>query len=141
VIMHNAVRFLVVLLGATTCGYARADVNSVQAYEAARDGRARLIDIRTPQEWRETGVPARAARADFHRGPDALVRAVSDIVGGDRNAPIVLICRTGNRSAQAKKILEMRGYTRVEHVKEGMAGSGGEPGWLARGLPVEPCRC
>lgn len=139
--MRNAVGFLVALLLAATYGYAHADVTAVQAYEAARAGRAKLIDIRTPDEWRETGVPAGAARADFYRGPDALVRAVSEIVGGDRDAPIVLICRTGNRSAQAKKILEMRGYTRVEHVKEGMAGSGGEPGWLERRLPVEPCRC
>jgi len=139
--MHHAVRFLVVFLVVATCGYAHADMTSAQAYEAVRDGRAKLIDIRTPDEWRETGVPAGAARADFYRGPDALVRAVSEIVGGDRNAPIVLICRTGNRSAQAKKILEMQGYTRVEHVQEGMAGSGGEPGWLARGLPVTPCRC
>lgn len=139
--MHNAVRILIVFVLGVAGGHVHADMTAAQAYEAARAGRVKLIDVRTPEEWRETGVPSGAARADFHRGPAALVRSVTDIVGGDRNAPIVLICRTGNRSAQAKSILESQGYTRVEHVQEGMAGSGSEPGWLKRGLPVEPCRC
>jgi rhodanese-related sulfurtransferase len=63
-------------------------------------------------------------------------------VGGDKNAPIGLICRTGNRTTQVQKYLEAQGFTRVYNVKEGMAGSAAGPGWLRRGLQVEPCtRC
>jgi rhodanese-related sulfurtransferase len=135
--------FVLSLVVATSLplAHAQSDMTAREAHEAAREGRVKLLDIRTPEEWRETGIPSGAARADFHRGPEALVRSVAELVGGDRNAPVVLICRTGNRSAQAQKILKAHGYTRVSHVREGMAGSGGEPGWLKRGLPVESCRC
>ena len=39
-----------------------------------------------------------------------------------------------------QKELEARGFTRVYNVKEGMVGSGAGPGWIKRGLPVEPCK-
>lgn len=106
---------------------------------AARAGKLRLIDIRTPAEWRETGVAPGAGRVDFYRGPDVLVPYLLREVKGDRNAPIALICRTGNRTTQAQKFLQGLGFTQVYNVKEGMKGSAAGPGWLKRGLPVEPC--
>jgi rhodanese-related sulfurtransferase len=54
--------------------------------------------------------------------------------------PIGLICRTGNRTTQVQAWLARQGYTNVYNVKEGMAGSRAGPGWIARGLPLEPCR-
>ena len=63
-------------------------------------------------------------------------------VGGDRNAPIGLICRTGNRTTQMQRVLQEAGFTQVYNIKEGMVGSGAGPGWIARGLPLEACeRC
>ena len=111
-----------------------------QANEQSRAGTLTLIDIRTPAEWRQTGAAVGAARIDMHnpKGPDAFAEAVLAQVGGDRKAPIALICRTGNRSTQMQKVLEDRGFTRVYNVTEGMAGSAAGPGWIKRGLPVEP---
>ena len=60
--------------------------------------------------------------------------------GGDKTAPIALICRTGNRTTQVQRYLEAEGFTRVYNVKEGMAGSAAGPGWVKRGLPLEDCR-
>ena len=59
--------------------------------------------------------------------------------GKIENAPIALICRTGNRTTQVQRYLQSQGFTNVYNVKEGMAGSGAGPGWLKRGLPVETC--
>jgi rhodanese-related sulfurtransferase len=42
--------------------------------------------------------------------------------GLDRNAPIVLICRSGDRSAKAADLLAKAGYTRVYTVTEGFEG-------------------
>jgi rhodanese-related sulfurtransferase len=132
-----------VLLAVVLCGaqVARADavMSAPEAFAAAREGRALLIDIRTPQEWRETGVAPGAARVDFYRGPQVLLDSVLRLVEGDRTKPIALICRTGNRTTQAQKFLQQQGFTRVYNVREGMAGSAAGPGWLARGLPVERC--
>ncbi|MFQ5785148.1 MAG: rhodanese-like domain-containing protein, partial [Alphaproteobacteria bacterium] len=67
------------------------------------------------------------------------VADVLAVVGRDRNAPIALICASGRRSGYARDLLAKNGFTRVYSIAEGMAGSARGPGWLARGLPVEPC--
>ena len=133
------------LLIATTLALAAApsraepDLSAPDALTAAGEGKLRLIDIRTPQEWRQTGVAPGSGQVDFYRGPEVLLNAVLQMVGGDRNAPIALICRTGNRTGHAQKFLQAQGFTRVYNVKEGMAGSAAGPGWLKRNLPVEAC--
>lgn len=119
--------------------HAGPDLSAPDAFAAATAGKVRLIDIRTPQEWRQTGVAPGAGRIDFHRGPEVLLSSVLQIVGGDRNAPIALICRTGNRTSHAQKFLQAQGFTRVYNVSEGMAGSAAGPGWLKRELPLESC--
>ena len=116
------------------------DLSALEALAAAKTGKLHLIDIRTPAEWRETGTAPGAGRVDFYRGPQALLDYLNEQTNGDKNAPIALICRTGNRTTQAQKYLQSLGYTRVWNVNEGMKGSAAGPGWLKRGLPVDPCR-
>lgn len=123
----------------TAPAFAELIMSAPEALAASGAGEVRLIDIRTPQEWRQTGVAPGAGRVDFYRGPEVLIQSVLQMVGGDKNAPIALICRTGNRTAMAQQYLQSQGFTKVYHVKEGMAGSPAGPGWLTRGLPVEPC--
>jgi rhodanese-related sulfurtransferase len=132
--------FAVLLLGALA---ARAEPNlsAPQVFEALSKGRLLLIDIRTPQEWRQTGVVPGAARVDYYRGPEVLLKSVLKMVDGDRNAAIALVCRTGNRTARAQKLLQAQGFTQVYNLNEGMIGSAAGPGWLKRQLPVEPCAC
>jgi rhodanese-related sulfurtransferase len=111
-----------------------------EALELARAHKLTIVDIRRPEELRQTGVAEGAARIDMrHPG---FAEAVLARVGGDKNAPIALICRTGNRTSQMQAVLMGQGFTHVFHIGEGMAGSGAGPGWIRRGLPVEPCtRC
>ncbi len=119
--------------------HAESDLSAPDALAAARAGELRLIDIRTPTEWRQTGVVPGAGRVDFYRGPDALTQGILQAVKGDKDAPVGLICRTGNRTTQAQKYLQGQGFTRVYNVKEGMAGSAAGPRWIKRGLPIDPC--
>lgn len=130
---------ILALVAVATDARAAPDMTAPEAYEASQAGKMRLIDIRTSQEWRQTGVAPGAGRVDFYRGPEALVQSILQMTGGDRNAPIVLICRTGNRTGVAQKYLQGIGFTQVYNVSEGMAGSAAGPGWLKRGLPVESC--
>ncbi|WP_127474794.1 rhodanese-like domain-containing protein [Sulfurivermis fontis] len=123
---------------------AGAVLSAPEALAAMEAGRLTLVDIRTPPEWRQTGVARGASRLDMRhpQGGQGFVNDLLKMVGGDKNAPIGLICRTGNRTTQVQKFLEAQGFTNIYNVKEGMAGSGAGPGWLRRGLPVEQCtRC
>jgi rhodanese-related sulfurtransferase len=119
---------------------AAPDLSAPEALAANQAGSLKLIDIRTPAEWRETGTVPGAGRVDFYRGPESLSRYVLDQVNGDKNAPIGLICRTGNRTTHAQKYLQSIGFKQVYNIKEGMRGSAAGPGWLKRGLPVDACK-
>jgi rhodanese-related sulfurtransferase len=120
---------------------ARADgpeLSAPDALAAAEAGKLTIVDIRTPEEWRETGVAKGVKRLDM-RDP-AFEAKLLDLVGGDRAAPIGLICRTGSRTTVVQRYLLRRGYANVYNIREGMIGSRAGPGWLTRGLPVEACR-
>ncbi|WP_295388696.1 rhodanese-like domain-containing protein [uncultured Thiodictyon sp.] len=113
-----------------------------QAYDQAKAGTVTLIDVRTPAEWRDTGVPAGAVAIDMQdpKGPDGFAEAVLAQVHGDHAAPIAVICRSGNRSTRVQEALESRGFTNVANVKEGVSGGANGPGWLKRELPVTACK-
>lgn len=129
------------LLTATAPAVATPDMAAPDAAAAVIAGKITLIDIRTPPEWKETGVAKGARRVNMlhPQGAPGFVEQVLGEVKGDRNAPIALICRTGNRTTQVQRYLQSVGFTQVYNVKEGMAGSAAGPGWLKRGLPVEAC--
>jgi len=117
-------------------------LSAPEAYEQTRSGAVTLIDIRTPGEWRQTGVAEGALQIDMRdpKGPQGFADRVLAAVGGDKDAPIALVCRTGNRTTAMQQVLIDRGFTRVYNVKEGMVGSGAGPGWIKRGLPVQACK-
>lgn len=89
-------------------GSSAAKTPSLQerAWASVREG-ALLVDVRTQEEF------------DGGHLEGALLIPVDEIVsraselGDDKNRAIVLYCRTGNRSGQAKRALEELGYTNV----------------------------
>jgi rhodanese-related sulfurtransferase len=93
-----------------------------------------LIDIRTPDEWHETGVVAGSERLTFVDAngrvqPGFLERLTGDVA---KDEPIALICRTGNRTdALARHMVENLGYSRVYNVRDGITG------WIGEGRPVD----
>lgn len=114
------------------------------AFAQAQAGKLTLIDIRRPDEWKQTGVAKDALQINMAhpQGNAGFVAQVAAETGGNKKAPIGLICRTGNRTTQMQRVLKDAGFTQICNIKEGMVGSGAGPGWIARGLPVEACeRC
>jgi rhodanese-related sulfurtransferase len=111
------------------------------AAERAAAGEILVIDVRSPREWRQTGVAKGSRRVTIHDpgGLPGFVEAVKVALGGDLKRPIAVICATGNRSTLAQRLLAKAGFTRVLNIKEGMLGGANGPGWLPRGLPVESC--
>jgi rhodanese-related sulfurtransferase len=55
-----------------------------------------------------------------------------DKLPADKNAPIVLYCRSGNMSTEASTVLAGMGYSRVYNLV------GGFNAWRAAGLPMKP---
>lgn len=109
-------------------------LTAAQAFKAARDGDVLLVDIRTPQEWRATGVPVGSHQIDMRR--EDFLEALRDVTGADVTMPVALICARGGRSARMTQQLAAAGYVNVVDVPEGMLGSAAGPGWINANLPV-----
>ena len=113
-----------------------AVLSSREAHAKAVAGDLVLIDIRTPDEWRETGVPASGHTITMHQSQQTFLRELGDAVGGSRQRPIALICAVGNRSAFLRGWLRRAGFENVIDVSEGMIGGRRGPGWIKSGLPL-----
>ncbi|MBO9435875.1 rhodanese-like domain-containing protein [Ruegeria sp. R13_0] len=115
--------------------YAGGQLEVTQAHQKAVAGDVLLVDIRTPREWRATGVGQGAQPLDMRR--EDFIPALVQMAGGDKSAPVALICARGVRSARLSNQLTAAGFTNIIDVPEGMLGSAAGPGWVRAGLPVE----
>ena len=71
--------------------------------EYASTADAILLDVRTPEEYREGHIP----------GSQNIPLQVIDTVTFDSDTPIFIYCRSGARSRQASARLQAAGYRRV----------------------------
>ncbi len=112
-----------------------------EAHALHQAGEIVLIDIRQPEEWRQTGVAEGAIQVSMNHpdGGEGFVRDVLQAVDNDTDAPVVVICRTGNRTSQLVPALRQLGFSRVYHVPQGMVGNASGSGWIDTDLPVEDC--
>jgi rhodanese-related sulfurtransferase len=113
--------------GAVTCQ---------EAHELQRSGLATLVDVRTRSEYDHVGRVAGTALIEWRRDgehqpdPRFLDRLVS--AHPDKDAALLLICRSGVRSHYAAELATAAGFTRVYNVLAGF-----EQGWRPAGLPWE----
>ena len=106
-----------------------------------------LVDCRSEMEFLFVGHPTGAHHVAWNDGPDwninphfvGQVRKIASM-----NRPVVLICRSGQRSVDAGVALEQSGFTEVINVLEGFEGPLDEQhqrsrvsGWRKDGLPWE----
>jgi rhodanese-related sulfurtransferase len=98
------------------------EVSREQAKKLLEDG-AQLIDVRADHEW-EMGRIEGAK----HLPLAELSERVGEI---DKDRPVVLYCRGGNRSTMATEVLAAEGYDAVK-LSEGIVG------WSEAGLPLAP---
>ena len=135
---RTALACLVTWIAMPALGAAGLELTPPDALAQVKAGKLILVDVRTPAEWKQTGVAQGAALLDMQhpKGANGFMDDLLKLTKGDKNAPVALICRTGNRSTQVQRYLESQGFTRVYNITEGMAGSAAGPGWLRRGLPL-----
>lgn len=133
-------------------GYA-GDVSSREAWDMlSRDPKAVLIDVRTDAEWTYVGFPdlrpldKQPLLLSWQVYPEMAVnpRFVEQLqaAGIDRDAPLLFLCRSGQRSRSAAIEATAAGYERSYNVGDGFEGPldeeghrGRKVGWKAAGLP------
>jgi len=119
-----------------------------EAYQFLQQNpQAVLIDCRSEMEYLFVGHPHGAHHVAWNDGPDwdinpHFVGQVKEVASADR--PVVVICRSGQRSVAAGLELEAAGFGDVYNVLEGFEGSldeqrhrGSINGWRKEGLPWE----
>ncbi|MBP6187753.1 MAG: rhodanese-like domain-containing protein [Azonexus sp.] len=106
-----------------------------------------LVDCRTEIEHMYVGHPAGAEHVAWQEGPDweidpEFTDKVKHLVRNKLDRPVLIICRSGQRSIHAGDALETAGFTHVINVVEGFEGPlddnyhrGTLGGWRFRGLP------
>jgi glyoxylase-like metal-dependent hydrolase (beta-lactamase superfamily II)/rhodanese-related sulfurtransferase len=92
---------------------------------AENAGRAQLVDVREPSEY--TGALGHIAGAKLI----PLGSLLNNTEHLSKEKPIVVVCRSGARSAQATVLLKDAGFARVANLAGGMLR------WRAQRLPVE----
>jgi rhodanese-related sulfurtransferase len=98
------------------------EVSREEAQKLIEDG-AQLVDVRAPHEWNAGHIGS--AR---HLPLAELAERTGEI---DKDRPVVLYCRGGNRSTMATDALTDAGFDAVK-LSEGIVG------WAAADLPLEP---
>ena len=107
---------------------------SPQEFIDAQENGGVVIDIRREEEWRETGIikgsqtiTAFTKNGKIH--PD-FPKKFFDLID-DVDVPILLYCRTGNRTGiLGKALIDQVGQTNVGHLSDGIVG------WTKQGFPV-----
>jgi rhodanese-related sulfurtransferase len=89
---------------------------------AKRDGGAFILDVREVDEWNDYHVPGSTLIPLGN-----LPARVGEL---PRDAEIVVVCRSGNRSATGRDILLAQGFTQVTSL------AGGLTQWRAAGYPT-----
>ena len=101
-----------------------SNISVDEAYAIYQQGDAFFVDVRELSEWNEfhapgtTLVPLGELPARLNEIP--------------RDRPIVVVCRSGNRSQQGRDILLEAGFTDVTSM------DGGLNEWRSKGYPIEP---
>jgi rhodanese-related sulfurtransferase len=80
----------------------------------------KIVDVRTPQEWRLTGYPPMAATISLTTSANQFVDQVKRIASP--NETVLVICRSGNRSAVAVEMLARAGFKSAYTVVDGFEG-------------------
>ncbi|NPA64883.1 MAG: rhodanese-like domain-containing protein [Epsilonproteobacteria bacterium] len=106
------------------------DITPQQLKELQKEG-VTIIDIRTPQEWRQTGVVPGSKLLTFfdiygNYDIDRFMEEFQKLVP-TKETPFVLVCRTGSRTATVGNFLaNQMGYTNAMHLAGGVYAWSGE---------------
>jgi rhodanese-related sulfurtransferase len=98
------------------------EISREEAQRLVEEG-TQLVDVRADHEWEAGRIPGAT-----HLPLAELDERTAEI---EKDRPVVLYCRGGNRSTMATEALAAAGYD-ASKLREGIVG------WEEAGLPLEP---
>jgi rhodanese-related sulfurtransferase len=120
-------------------------VSPDDAWRLFINGEAHLVDVRAAEERKFVGHVPNTFHVAWQTGPALIknprfLRELENKISKD--AVILLLCRSGKRSAAAAEAATAAGFKHVFNVREGFEGDldenqqrGASGGWRQRGLP------
>jgi rhodanese-related sulfurtransferase len=114
---------LIYLIASSAGGGSLArEVDVDQAYQMYQQENVFVLDVRTQAEWDEYHAPNTTLIP-----LDQLPAHINEV---PKDKEILIVCRSGNRSQEARDILLAAGYNATSMA-------GGLREWYARGYPIE----
>jgi rhodanese-related sulfurtransferase len=101
-----------------------AEITTAQANQIYQKNGAFFVDVREQSEWDSFHIP-NTTLIPLGQLPNRLSEIPKD-------RPIVVVCRSGNRSQAGRDILKQAGYTNVTSM------AGGVTDWKTQGFPIQP---
>ena len=126
--------FLLVLL-TLGCSEPKYKNISNEELQTLMDNGVTIVDIRRPEEWLQTGVVKGSKTITLFDESGRVKNSFFpklEQAAPDKTAPIILICRTGNRTqAGSEMLVDHLGYSDVHNVRNGITS------WIMEGRPVK----
>ena len=120
------------------------EINSSKVKEFLKENtNVEILDVRTPAEWKNTGRPdGKKIGTQTHFVTierDAGGTVDLSFIGKvkekiDVKKKLLIICRSGSRSALASHLLSKENYECI-NIIDGYEGNGVSPGWINENLP------
>lgn len=127
--------FTLWLWAGTTAAAELGQVSAAQLQPMQQNDHALVIDIRTEAEWHATGViPGSRKLQSFNaEGQFNAEKWLADLqkLKTSPDQPVILVCRSGNRSSKVGEFLVRQGMPNVYHLNNGIQS------WIKSGNPVE----
>jgi rhodanese-related sulfurtransferase len=121
------------------------NVSPQEAWILASSGQAVIIDVRTSEEYKFVGHVAGTPLVSWQSGQPLTKnpKFTEELAAqAGKNDLILLLCRSGKRSAAAAEAATRAGFARVLNIREGFEGDistqaqrGNVGGWRYHGLP------
>jgi len=105
--------FVIGLIGLDAHGQQAQTIGLIQFEELMADEKAQLLDVRTPNEFKEGTIPG-ANNLDFYA-----LDFQQSLTKLKKKDPVLVFCKSGGRSAKTMKMLSDLGFKKVYDLKGG----------------------
>ncbi len=125
-------KILLILATLSVTLFAEFKTIDVPEFEKLQKEGVAVIDIRTPQEWKDTGIIEGAKKITFfsERGQPLIADWFFEVGHfiKDKKTPFIIYCAHASRSKALGEGLESMGFEHVYELKGGI-----ENGWMKAG--------
>jgi rhodanese-related sulfurtransferase len=118
-------KLLLIFVLSSITAFSYKNIENSELEQLVSDG-AVIVDVRLDEEWRESGILPKSLLATyFDKSYRPMMKEFLSAIKSsspDKSKPIIVVCRTGQRSITASQALDKEGYKNVYNLKYGVMG-------------------